>query len=599
MKIHILTRCTRTDKLRKVMESVFRDIPEGVSVTWKVIFDTSVIGKVDSEILEMVGNNAYFWRGTQGDMGHGLLNRAITNITEGEDWVYVLDDDNDLHPDFYSEIYKESLVSEAEGFIFSQYVGGKDFTKLEIREAKPENVKVQGIDMAQFILKRKLIGEKRLVPMQYVADGIFIEELYKENPTKFHFIDKVLCNYNNLQDSPKVPWTLPRLLVMGGTNEDMRSMKAFDFESDELNVLISSNEEGRENVAKFDPDCILTIGETFEPYTSLGTLPYEFRQRWIHTSTESFSTGESAYQCGMQFSLSPDRKDLVSIFTPIYNTGEKLLRTYQSVASQTHQNWEWVLMNDSTDTITLKIAEEIASKDPRVKVYDLKEKSKGIIGEVKYRACALSKGEYLFELDHDDVILPFALEKMLEGFRAFPDAGFVFSDCAEIDEYYNSLTYGDGFCFSYGSYREETHMGITFKVANSANINPLTIRHIVGVPNHFRAWKRDLYFEIGGHNRRLSIADDYELLVRTFLKTKMVKVPLCCYLQFYHNSNSQNATRSDIQRRVRTIAGHYTDRIKARFEELGKYDWAHVPGGISWNAIPRKDDEENYVNYIL
>jgi glycosyltransferase involved in cell wall biosynthesis len=273
-----------------------------------------------------------------------------------------------------------------------------------------------------------------------------------------------------------------------------------------------------------------------------------------------------------------------------------LRRTYQSIASQTHSNWEWVIVNDSTDEVTLPIAEEIASKDPRVKLYDFKKKTKGIIGEAKYRGFALSRGKYLFELDHDDIIHPNALEMMLRAFREYPDAGFVYSDCAEISEDYQSLTYGPGFSFGYGSYREETHFGITFQVANTANINPMTIRHIVGVPNHFRAWEREVYFKVGGHNRRLSIADDYELLVRTFLETRFVKIPYCCYFQFYHGNNSQDASRADIQRRVRTISNYYNHRIKERFEELGKEDWAHP---VFRNVQPRFGEDEGFVNYIM
>lgn len=111
------------------------------------------------------------------------------------------------------------------------------------------------------------------------------------------------------------------------------------------------------------------------------------------------------------------------------------------------------------------------------------------------------------------------------------------------------------------------------------NINPKTIRHIVGIPNHIRVWRKSLYHQIGGHRRRLSIADDYELMVRTFLATQLVRVPKIGYLQFiYSNENAANThdtARADIQRRVRTIAAFYNQKIKERFEELGVKDWAY------------------------
>jgi hypothetical protein len=36
--------------------------------------------------------------------------------------------------------------------------------------------------MAQFILHRKLIGDKRFIPNEYKADGYLIEDIYRTNP---------------------------------------------------------------------------------------------------------------------------------------------------------------------------------------------------------------------------------------------------------------------------------------------------------------------------------------------------------------------------------------------------------------------------------
>jgi hypothetical protein len=115
--------------------------------------------------------------------------------------------------------------------------------------------------------------------------------------------------------------------------------------------------------------------------------------------------------------------------------------------------------------------------------------------------------------------------------------------------------------------------------ANQQNINPKTIRHIVGVPNHVRAWRRSTYFEIGGHNRSLTIADDFELVIRSFLYSKICKIPKLSYIQFLYNNsggrNTHDLSRADIQRRVRTIAAHYNEDINKRFKELGIEDWAY------------------------
>ena len=599
--INIITRCTRIDNLYKIKESIFTN--QKFIVKWFVIFDTSMIKSVDTDIIIMLqecGADFRFLTGQSGSLGYGLINKYLDEIDSG--WIYILDDDNILHEKFYESISdKMTSNTDIKAFVFGQKVDGKDFTKLDIREAKPENMKLKSVDLAQFILSREIIGDCRF-ELRYDADGLFIENLYKEKSDNFLFIDEVISYYNYLV--PKKPKSLPRVLVVGLEEDiELKSNLILNYESTELNTKTIKDDSDIDSVIQsFDPDSIITIGESFDEFGKLSHHSLDVRGRWLHFK-DTDNIGDSAYQCASGYILNgyDENTPLISFFTPIYNIGEKLYRTYDSLRSQDYTNWEWVMVNDSTDGgRTLKIAEEIANKDCRVKVYDFKKKSGGIVGESKYRAASLSNGKYIMELDHDDVITPDAGKLMVDAFKKYPDCKFVYSDCVEIDENHNSLTYGDGFAFGYGNYREEEFNGRKYRVAKTSNINPLTIRLIVGVPNHFRAWDRAFYHSIGGHNRRLSIADDYELVVRTFLNTRMVKIPKLLYLQYYHNSNTQNATRSDIQRRVRSISNHYNVKIKDRFNELGRNDWAFESNPNNPLMVPsRFGDDENYVNYIM
>ena len=597
----IITRCTRPENLEKVKASIdIANVNNKVKIKWSIIVDISACKTISTNILEKYSNEIFFWKGIPDDMGHSLLNKLIYSI-QNDHWIYILDDDNEMHPDFinvlFNEIENNLLI---EGYIFSQCVNGKDFTGLEIREAKEENIAVSKIDMAQFCLRKSLISEKQFITNTYTADGIFIEELYHNNKIKFKILTQVLCNYNSLKEVWKFRYTLPRVLILNENLENnsiLTSNKNFEYEENKLNCEFSNNENALIDIAKFDPDAIISVGSNYSKFNNLQNASLDIRRRWIHSDSEA--NGECSYNCGMNYILSNDYSHIISIFTPVYNTGNKILRTYKSILENSYTNWEWIVTNDSTDNITLSILEDIAKKDPRVKIYDFNTKSKGIIGESKYRACVLSKGEYLIELDHDDVLLPHALQMVYNAFQKYSDSGFVYSHCSEIDENYNSLTYGDTFAFGYGYYRTDNFYNTEFQTAVTPNINPLTIRHIISSPNHLRAWRRNLYFKIGGHNRRLSIADDYELIVRTFLKTKFTKIDQNCYFQFYHNDNAQNSTRADIQRRVRSISLFYNEQIKNRFEELGKIDWAYRENTLAWNTDPHYGKDENFVNYVL
>lgn len=604
--LNIITRCTRTTNIRQVFESIQKN-KQDFSVRWYVLFDLSNMSDISSDILIFLKDKSQirFYESEPNDYGHDMLNKTFDEIDTG--FVYILDDDNIIHPNFF-KLLKDwtDFNSDKDGLIFSQKIGGIDFTGLDIREAKEENVQVSKIDMAQFCLKREFISNHRFPKGQYVGDGLFIEKLYQENKDRFLIVDDIGCYYNYFKQKNVVDYFLPRVLIIGDKNKsDLRSQKFASYEDDRLKVLHIEDDFNISKVlSDFRPDGIISVGDRWEDYKELSNYPIDFRRKWLHVkSTDEPILGEAIFNAMNQAMLEPfyENNQLISVFTPTYNTGQKLYRTFESMKSQTYVNWEWVIVDDSNDQgKTLNICKEISSLDSRIKVYDIRPKSNGIVGESKYRAASLCCGRILVELDHDDVLLPEALRYTSEAFQKYPDAKFVYSDCAEIDENHNSLTYGDNFAFGYGSYRDEYYNGKLYKAVNTQNINPKTIRHIVGVPNHLRAWDRFFYHSIGGHNRNLSIADDYELLVRTFLKTKFVRIPKMLYLQFFHNSNTQNTSRADIQRRVRAISSYYNEQIKQRFEELGVQDWAYEENP-KWptNSESRFGDKEGSVNYIF
>jgi glycosyltransferase involved in cell wall biosynthesis len=623
-KLHIITRCTRPQNLVQIKQSIINGNKNTFDITWYIVFDTSVLKDIDAGLLCELNSSDIrieykFLASAKGAYGYDSINKIIESVPNEEptsnDWFYLLDDDNILHEDFHElsviidkgDKLSSSNTSELGVIVFNQYIGGKDFSKLEYRIAAKENTKIGGIDAAQYIARRRMISWPTGLgySLDYCADGMLMNFLLTVFEDSFLFVDKVYSYYNHIE-SEKKNFSLPKVLVIGLEEPiTMESTQYVDYEAKELNAKFIIDDKHLDSVLqKFNPDAIVTLGNKYDRFNKLSGKHVDLRKRWIHYDIYDDTIGEKAYQCANSYILDGNKDEdnpLVSFFTPFHNTGDKLNRTYDSLRKQTYINWEWVLVNDSSDNgKTLKIAEEIAINDCRVKIYDFREKSGGVVGESKYRAAMLSKGQYLMELDHDDCLTEDAAELMVKAFKKYPDCKFVYSDCAEIWEDHSCIKYGDGFAFGYGSYRQEVYNGRTYDVANTSNINPKTIRHIVGVPNHFRAWDADFYRSIGGHNRRLTIADDYELIVRTFLKTRMVRIPKMLYLQFYHNSNTQNLTRADIQRRVKSIRYSYNEKINQRFIELGVIDWAYDYNNVDPLYAPSLfGSDENPVNYIM
>lgn len=298
--------------------------------------------------------------------------------------------------------------------------------------------------------------------------------------------------------------------------------------------------------------------------------------------------------------------DVVSYYTPLYKTPlEYVKRAYHCLQRQEDPRWEWVVLSDSslaTEVVTfIKCAENY---DYRVKYYTVKPNSMKSVGEAKYRASMLCHGVLVAELDHDDLIMPSMTGTLKKAAIAHKDCGFFYTDSIELDNDFQAVQrYPEGFAMGYGSYRQEriinpvTGEEQVVDVINQPPINPGTIRHIVGVPNHVRCWRRRLLQVIGGYNRALPVADDYELIVRTFLATKMCYIPQALYLQIMHPESTVNEMRGEIQQYVRAIANTYHRAIAYRFREYyKKTDWLFnaQPNGTDtpWEFSPQGHESD-------
>lgn len=384
---------------------------------------------------------------------------------------------------------------------------------------------------------------------------------------------------------------LPVISVFGVKNIRLESMApAPDHETRELDCRCYLTDENLQEVLANDqPVAIASFGNADE-FKNLQSAPFDVSKKWLHfDDTSDLATkGHAVFSCFLHNAVEESKGvPLVTVFTPAYKTGDRICRPFHSLLAQTHSNWEWVIMDDSNDDgVTFKMLTDMANKDSRIKVYK-SSKHTGNIGKLKKECCLLARGEFLIELDHDDELTPNALADVVKGFQLHPECGFVYTDFAELFEDASEFRYPPGWGFGYGSYREETHNHLKYQVVNAPNINAKTIRHIIAAPNHIRAWRKSTYLEIGGHSESIHVADDYELMVRTFLNTRMCRVPTFCYLQYrnFSEGNTHQARNKDIQRLVRYFSHHYDDKIHARLVELGVDDYVWEEGKNSFERL--------------
>lgn len=242
-----------------------------------------------------------------------------------------------------------------------------------------------------------------------------------------------------------------------------------------------------------------------------------------------------------------------SVITPTHNP-KWLADTWDSLRGQTFTDFEWiVVVNDKRGSRVqceghARAVNKIVDGDPRVRVLVDGNKFLGI-GAVKKKAFSAGKGDVLVELDHDDILLPDALEELN---RAFEDesVGFVYSDFADFDDKEKE---GQGTVRTYMSDRRRGWLdtGFRFYRATLGGVRPgsyecvralpatgVNVSHIYTAPNHVRAWRKSVYEEVGGHSEKLAIADDAELMIRTYLVTHFAHIQKPLYLYRLTDENS-------------------------------------------------------------
>lgn len=127
---------------------------------------------------------------------------------------------------------------------------------------------------------------------------------------------------------------------------------------------------------------------------------------------------------------------LVSIITPNYNCGQFIAETIESVLAQTYQNWEMLIQDDCSTDDSIKIAEEYAKRDSRIKIQRNSRNSGAAV--TRNNAIRRSQGEYLAFLDSDDIWLPMKLERQLEFMKKY-NCDFSFTRYEHISEEGKSL----------------------------------------------------------------------------------------------------------------------------------------------------------------
>ena len=126
---------------------------------------------------------------------------------------------------------------------------------------------------------------------------------------------------------------------------------------------------------------------------------------------------------------------LVSVIIPSYNHQDYVKECIDSIANQTYQNIEIIVIDDGSSDNTYDVVKKVLSGyTERFKFISVQKQENAGTATTWNRLIKKTSGKYIYPIDSDDVSKPTAIQKEVEFLESHPDYGLVVGDNEFIDE---------------------------------------------------------------------------------------------------------------------------------------------------------------------
>lgn len=248
----------------------------------------------------------------------------------------------------------------------------------------------------------------------------------------------------------------------------------------------------------------------------------------------------------------------ISIITPSHNP-KYLGELWESIKNQTFTDFEWVIVANNG----AKIEHKDFGMDVRVNIINCPFESSSV-GFLKKYGFLLAKGEILAEVDHDDLITPDCLEEVVKAFDD-KEIGFAYSDNAKLQDNFKPYNKDFGWISEPFEWQDKT-------LTRMKSFEPTShsFAFIWYAPDHIRAWRASVYKSLKGHNASLEVLDDQDLMIRTYLATKIKFIDKCLYIYRITGDNTWLARNAKIQSGTVELYHKYAYQLAEREAELSQ-----------------------------
>lgn len=154
-------------------------------------------------------------------------------------------------------------------------------------------------------------------------------------------------------------------------------------------------------------------------------------------------------------------KGQISVIMAVYNCGELVRTSIDSILAQTYTNWKMIICNDCSTDNTLEIINEYAQKYPDKFLIIQNEKNSRLAASLNH-CLEYADGEFCARMDGDDYVSPDRFEKQIEFLNEYPNVDLVgtymqrfnedkFADIVKVPQKPNKYTLKNAVPFNHGT----------------------------------------------------------------------------------------------------------------------------------------------------
>lgn len=210
-------------------------------------------------------------------------------------------------------------------------------------------------------------------------------------------------------------------------------------------------------------------------------------QLWLCSHYPSREVLKTQYVAAAKFKYQPK----LSIVLPVYKVPSNLLaECLDSIIEQSYTNWEICIVDDHSQIPELKKLVASYRKKHGSKIKYLYRKTNGHISNSSNDSAGLATGEFLVLLDHDDLLWPNALFRLVQELNLNSSLDFIYTDEDKLEV---------------SGLKDHPYLKPDFNFTMLRSCNYIT---------HLSMVRRSVFNDIGGFRVGVEGAQDWDLFLR-------------------------------------------------------------------------------------